>query len=1030
MPVLVRFIYFIIISVCISVQAFSKNSIYFLQAHINSENNLPQNTIRDAMISDAGFLWLATENGLARYDGKKINIYNTSNSGLTRNRITQLLKLGNDGMYCLTEHSLLFKINESNWGVTISYIKTLNHIGFSPYHFFQTESLSSFENCCQKILPENVTNDSTYTFWVLQKKKRIVQRSTIGLAVYNEAMQQQYCIPVDQLPSYNFFVFDDDLFAYRNNRTFYKVDIEQKQFILLKSNQFQQLFSNKKKNNEPVLYWNYKSKHTFISFQNALFEVKVKNNEVFFDKKIDSLPHYVLNNMSYANHADHLILFSKTNGIYIYRKKIFDILHSIGGDNSLYAQAYDSARNSIILSSPFQSVSSHGNKLILENTNLNENTICFANNKIWCVSGCKLFQYVIGSNRLILQATLPLSNYEGINFISPASDTSFFLSSNKTLYLYSLHNGLQEIIKLPSNHIVRVYYFLRDQQQQIWLATNDGLFVYDEKKKIIRHYLKNIVVRTLYQTSNNVILIGTYGNGMYAYYHNQFYSIPVNKQTNLYVVHNFIEDQRGFIWISTNNGLYKITRQSIDDYVNGHTQDILYFFRYSHLDGLQTNEFNGGCYPSAIKMKAGVWSLPTMQGLVWFCPDSVTNFFDEYDIYVQHILLNDKPHNLQQNNIINTQSHTFRLQVFLSSPNWSDESNLYLSYKIDNDTSWNLLVNNNDPILIQNLSGGEHVLNIRKKTGANQNSYKQIELKIIVPKMYYEYIWFWVIILISIVLLIIIINKISNNNLQQRKILLEKLVSEKTRDLQEAISDLERKNNQVIASEKLLKIENNFKNNLMYVISHDIASPLRFMNVYLSKLTQSKTNISINQAHLTDLHISAHQLEMLLDNIVEWIKHQNHHKIEAVLSACNIHSIFQQKLNLFATTIQNKQIIITQHIDKETSIVTDKFILSMAIQNILGNAINFTQQGKIDIQFKLTEHSYQISVYDTGMGMPTIHYTSDERCDIDENHSLLGFGIGLQVTRELLKIIEGKIELTQNHPVGTIATIILLRKNL
>ncbi len=94
---------------------------FFLQQHINCENGLPQNSIRDALFSPSGYLWLATEDGLVRFDGSKTMVFSSLNSELKYNRIYKFLYTNTGKFYCITEDDLIFDIIESPTGVQIKY---------------------------------------------------------------------------------------------------------------------------------------------------------------------------------------------------------------------------------------------------------------------------------------------------------------------------------------------------------------------------------------------------------------------------------------------------------------------------------------------------------------------------------------------------------------------------------------------------------------------------------------------------------------------------------------------------------------------------------------------------------------------------------------------------------------------------------------------------------------------------------------------------------------------------------------------
>ena len=61
-------------------------SYYFIE-HFTSENGLPQNNIKGISIDTYGFVWLATEDGLVRFDGHHFYVFNRSNLPVSVNRL-------------------------------------------------------------------------------------------------------------------------------------------------------------------------------------------------------------------------------------------------------------------------------------------------------------------------------------------------------------------------------------------------------------------------------------------------------------------------------------------------------------------------------------------------------------------------------------------------------------------------------------------------------------------------------------------------------------------------------------------------------------------------------------------------------------------------------------------------------------------------------------------------------------------------------------------------------------------------------
>ena len=83
----------ILSSLCIGLEMAAQADSYSI-LHFTNENGLPQNTIKGIEIDKKGFVWLATEVGLARYDGYRFQLYNQLNSPkLSADRIVRMARM-------------------------------------------------------------------------------------------------------------------------------------------------------------------------------------------------------------------------------------------------------------------------------------------------------------------------------------------------------------------------------------------------------------------------------------------------------------------------------------------------------------------------------------------------------------------------------------------------------------------------------------------------------------------------------------------------------------------------------------------------------------------------------------------------------------------------------------------------------------------------------------------------------------------------------------------------------------------------
>jgi hypothetical protein len=84
--------------------------------HWTADNGLPQNSVRDIVQTRDGYLWLATLDGLVRFDGVRFTVFNKSNSpGIISNRFLQLYEDGRGDLWAITENTGLTRLQHGRF---------------------------------------------------------------------------------------------------------------------------------------------------------------------------------------------------------------------------------------------------------------------------------------------------------------------------------------------------------------------------------------------------------------------------------------------------------------------------------------------------------------------------------------------------------------------------------------------------------------------------------------------------------------------------------------------------------------------------------------------------------------------------------------------------------------------------------------------------------------------------------------------------------------------------------------------------
>lgn len=110
-------------------------------------------------------------------------------------------------------------------------------------------------------------------------------------------------------------------------------------------------------------------------------------------------------------------------------------------------------------------------------------------------------------------------------------------------------------------------------------------------------------------------------------------------------------------------------------------------------------------------------------------------------------------------------------------------------------------------------------------------------------------------------------------------------------------------------------------------------------------------------------------------------------------------------------------------VDPQTEIITDEIRLKQVLDNLIGNAIKFTQSGSIIVEIKMIDDLLHFSIKDTGIGIPAHQQLSIfERfmqADQGQNMNYGGTGLGLAISKNLIELLGGKIHVKSESGKGS-----------
>ena len=226
---------------------------------------------------------------------------------------------------------------------------------------------------------------------------------------------------------------------------------------------------------------------------------------------------------------------------------------------------------------------------------------------------------------------------------------------------------------------------------------------------------------------------------------------------------------------------------------------------------------------------------------------------------------------------------------------------------------------------------------------------------------------------------------------------------------------------------------NRAKDEFLAIVSHEIRTPINVV-LGVGELL-SETPLSEEQrAHLTVLRQAGDNLSGLINDLLD-LARIDAGRLELDPAPFELRPVLEQQLAMVVVSAFSKglQVHLDVAPDVPECVLGDRKRLAQALLNLLGNGVKFTQQGSVTLGVRREPgrtDMLRFQVRDTGMGI------APERCDsifepftqadssVTRNHG--GSGLGLTITRRLVSLMGGAIEVVSALGEGSIFTFTAL----
>ncbi|MFA9389239.1 MAG: two-component regulator propeller domain-containing protein [Prolixibacteraceae bacterium] len=548
-----------------------------------------------------------------------------------------------------------------------------------------------------------------------------------------------------------------------------------------------------------------------------------------------------------------------------------------------------------------------------------------------------------------------------------------------------------------------IFNFNVNENGQIWIASNDGLFLWRDDK---------------------------------------FYNFTTLQGLADDAPYDVLNDTNGNLWMPFRVGIMKISEDDLFRVMDGSLDKVNCKVFNSH-DGMLVSE----CIPTtkALVSSKGDFYFCTVDGLAVINPndDKVNNYVP--NVIVEEVKTDKTIADLSVQPIV-FEPGIKRYTIKYTALSLYEPSKVQFKYLLEGfDNEW-ITVENIRSVSYTNLPHGDYTFLVKASNNDGIWNEEGAQLKFTIKARFVESTTFYIIILIVSFSLVYLFYVFRISQLKTKQETLEQMVSERNHEVLEKNKALEQqkaekqKQNDVLLSQKA-EIENQSKelekqkeelkesikskDKIFSIISHDLRSPLgniqNMLTLLIDKSEQfnpeKKSRILENLAEITKSTF------YLLDNLLSWSRSQRGLIIydpQMFLVA----PLIQEIMSLTKPMAEKKNIEIVSRIDESDLAFGDINMVKTIFRNFIENALKFTpENGKVEIFDVIRGDRIEFGVQDNGIGMSedTVYNLINNK-EIDATFGTnreKGSGLGLLLCKEFIIKNQGTFSIESNLGKGS-----------
>ncbi|HYL73908.1 MAG TPA: response regulator [Bryobacteraceae bacterium] len=559
----------------------------------------------------------------------------------------------------------------------------------------------------------------------------------------------------------------------------------------------------------------------------------------------------------------------------------------------------------------------------------------------------------------------------------------WFAQSTVTMGISRLLDGKTQVyFDRPRSEQAIVSAILEDHAGTLWLGTAGGVSRLDGRNKTDFRIQEGDTdssgvtyytpgVTQMFEDADQVLWIGTHHSGLWRL--KEKHLTAFNTADGLYdnSVLGVVEDNYGFLWMAGWRGISKVKKSELND-LAAHKISRVSPILYGVSDRAEGAGCTAGGQSPALKTSSGSLLFTCMKGVVSVDPSHLPFNRTPPPVNIEQVLLNGL-HAVARN--ARTPVGKGDVEFHYAALSYLAPEKVQYKYRlVGYDKDW-ISPGNRHVAYYTNLPPGDYTFQVVACNNDGIWNNEGAAFNFYLQPHFYQTAWFSLLCILGVLGLMVEIYRFRLRRVRKHERELVSLVDMRTHELKKEIARRRQAQEAAQQAREAAESATRAKSEFLANMSHEIRTPLN--GVIGTLELASETDPTPEQAELLNMaHESANSLRVVIDDILDFSKIEAG-KLAFECAAFDLADTVADAARSVAIRAHQKKLELAWAVSSEAPpmLLGDATRLKQVLINLLGNAIKFTQQGEIVLRVEAGRRNddkiaLRFSVSDTGIGIP------------------------------------------------------------